>query len=204
MALLLLTAMSCGSGDRECKADDQCKSTGLCTYDVNKDRCVAANDKDCTYRSFACRDSGHCVASSGKCVATSNAHCQQSSACTTEGRCVQMGGTCVPQGTKVATFGDICSKPADCIPNLLCITVGNRTRGHCSKTCTTAICPGAPAGSMALCILTSSTDKNTNYCAFVCQYKDSGGTIRKATCPSYQSCSVSEDPPGSGQRVCVP
>ena len=202
--LVFLGPVSCGSADDTCKAYGKCKQTGECTWDESKGKCVAADDEDCTYRSLVCKHRGHCVAKGGTCIATTNNHCKNSTACAVELKCFAMGKTCVPKGTKPAVFGSLCTSGQNCYPDLQCVTIGDRTRGHCSKTCTSGICSGAPQGSMALCLLTSSTDKSIKYCAFVCQYKDSSGTLRKTKCPSYQTCSSTENPPGSGQRICMP
>jgi len=182
-----------------------CKTTGACNYNALKSECQALSDEDCDYRSLACKNLGHCKARDGVCKATHVDQCKESKACKEESKCVLMGGTCVVAGTKPATLGDLCTTKDECFPNMLCVTIDGRTRGHCSKKCTgSGECSGAPSGTKAFCVLTDSKDASIKYCAFMCAYKDSSGSVLTAACPSYQSCSTQESPAGSGQKLCVP
>jgi hypothetical protein len=62
-----------------------------------------------------------------------------------------------------------------------------------------ASCPGAPPGTAAFCIVTNATSSGEGGCGFVCAAH--GMTY---ACPAGLTCQTDEDPPGSGQRLCLP
>lgn len=102
-------------------------------------------------------------------------------------------------------FGDPC--PLDqsiaCDDGLFCLAGPNGgTLGFCSKTCpptSSGACDGPPAGTAAYCVVTDANSKGDKGCAFVC-------TAGSSTfpCPGALKCSSAEDPPGSGQKLCLP
>jgi len=201
---LLAAGSSCG-GNTDCTANDMCKNTGLCTLSVNTGECIAANDKDCTYRSHACRNNGLCVAKGHKCIAATDDNCKQSNACKTLYLCKARKGVCVDPSTIRGEYGDLCLSPKDCTSPLTCINIGEGPKQHhCSKFCSSATCSGERPGNKALCLLPSTLNASVKVCIFVCQWKENSGQIKKATCPSTQTCSSSEEPSGSGIRRCVP
>lgn len=194
--------VGCSAPDGPCANTTGCRQYGLCSG-PDKSNCYAADDGDCNHRSFACQNLGRCVSRDGVCIAKTAAHCEGSTECKDIGKCVLGSGECVAKGTSSAKFGDQCSKPSDCPPVLLCISREGRTRGFCSKKCSTD-CPGAPGGAVASCVYTSTTDSSVKYCGFLCKYKDKSGQARTAKCPGYMKCSAAENPTGSGQHDCAP
>jgi hypothetical protein len=78
---------------------------------------------------------------------------------------------------------------------------GGKT-GFCTKTCpkgSSAICPGAPEGSTAYCVVTDVNAARDKGCAFLCEV---GG--QTYACPHQLKCATTQEPPGSGQRLCLP
>ncbi len=72
------------SAVRSCKT--HCKLSGLCAWDAERDRCVAASDEDCA-RSDSCKNGGLCAREGVACVGTSEAHCRASEGCRRDGAC---------------------------------------------------------------------------------------------------------------------
>ena len=99
-------------------------------------------------------------------------------------------------------FGDPCLLADDaCGDGLLCISPG-ATVGFCSKNCATlgTACPDAPQGTAAYCIVGGEgTPNGEPGCAFLCAAQ--GQTF---SCPGETVCEAADDPPGSGQRLCLP
>jgi hypothetical protein len=77
--------------------------------------------------------------------------------------------------------------------------------GFCTKECTNKLqqCPGTVAGTYAACILPEPAPGTKSFCGFICQAKDSTGKLTSFPCPSELKCG-DENPPGSGQKVCMP
>jgi hypothetical protein len=103
-----------------------------------------------------------------------------------------------------AAFGFPCTvgDDATCEDGLFCLEGPTGTAGFCSKTCpstSSAACKGAPPGMAAYCVVTGVDEQNDNGCAFVCLLK--GKTY---PCPGSTTCETEDDPPGSGQRMCIP
>lgn len=102
-------------------------------------------------------------------------------------------------------FGDGCDLAApQCKTGFTCIGVqgGTEGKGFCTKGCTNAgaLCDGAPAGTLAACVLGPAPgQQGSNSCAFLCEV---GG--KQHTCPSTLTCSQTEQPPSSGQKPCLP
>jgi hypothetical protein len=103
------------------------------------------------------------------------------------------------------SFGQPCQvdQPTSCQSGLFCLQGPNGgNNGFCSKTCppnSGAACPGAPAGTAAYCVVTDVDLQGDKGCAFVC--KEGTETY---TCPGTLTCQTTEDPPGSGQYLCLP
>jgi hypothetical protein len=102
-------------------------------------------------------------------------------------------------------FGQPCAvgQPGECAEGLFCLQgpSGGRT-GFCSRTCprtSSAACAGAPPGTAAYCLVTNVNAAGDKGCAFVCLV---GGMTR--ACPGELRCAAAEEPPGSGQRLCLP
>ena len=98
-------------------------------------------------------------------------------------------------------FGTKCNTSAPCTAAFQCTTVGaTATDGFCTKKCYTSgsQCTGMLGGTMAYCLLSNSA-KTEYYCAFLCKL----GT-QSWPCPSGLKCDPAENPPGSGQFVCLP
>ncbi len=98
-------------------------------------------------------------------------------------------------------FGTKCNAKAPCSSAFQCTTVGaTATDGFCTKKCynSGSKCTGMLGGTMAYCLLSNSA-KTEYYCAFLCKI----GT-QTWPCPSGLKCDPVENPPGSGQFVCLP
>ena len=102
-----------------------------------------------------------------------------------------------------AQFGAPCTPGSGiCRPGLFCLAGPGGERGFCSMTCpstSSGVCPGTPDGTVAYCIVTNVNAMGEKGCAFLCEA--SGATY---PCPGTQICQTSEEPPGSGQRLCLP
>ncbi len=60
-------------------------------------------------------------------------------------------------------------------------------------------CPDTPEGSAAYCLVTDVNLAGDKACAFLCTV---GG--KSYVCPGELRCATDDDPPGSGQRLCLP
>ncbi|HEX7601450.1 MAG TPA: hypothetical protein VF316_07595 [Polyangiaceae bacterium] len=106
---------------------------------------------------------------------------------------------------KRAGYGEPCTVGDDttCVDGFLCLQgpSGGKT-GFCTKTCpstSSAACPGTPAGTSAYCVVTDVDAQGDKGCAFVC--REGAQTY---ACPGALQCETAEDPPGSGQYLCLP
>jgi hypothetical protein len=108
-------------------------------------------------------------------------------------------------GAAPGNWGEPCTvgNDATCMSGLFCLQgPAGGTVGFCTKTCpatSSAVCPGTPAGMAAYCVVTTVDAQGDKGCAFVCL--EPGHTW---TCPGALKCETSDDPPGSGQRLCIP
>jgi hypothetical protein len=103
-----------------------------------------------------------------------------------------------------AAYGFPCTVGDDstCQDGLFCLEGPTGSTGFCSKIClktSNAACPGSPAGTAAFCVITDVDTKGDKACAFACLV---GGKAFK--CPGALTCETADDPPGSGQRMCIP
>jgi hypothetical protein len=109
--------------------------------------------------------------------------------------------------TPTAGFGSSCSQTKPCADTtMMCAVVQQgATNGFCTKECANqgGECTGAPTGTHAFCILSDQT-KTKFYCAFLCSAKDQSGQVATWPCPTDLKCDTAENPPGSGQKACVP
>jgi hypothetical protein len=102
-------------------------------------------------------------------------------------------------------FGDPCmlDEAAPCADGSFCLAgPSGGSVGFCTHTCprgTSGACPGAPEGTTAYCVVTDVNAAGDKGCAFLCEV---GGTTY--TCPGELTCSPTQEPPGSGQRLCLP
>ena len=109
------------------------------------------------------------------------------------------------KGGKEAGFGEACTvgDDATCAAGLLCLEgPSSGAVGFCTKTCpktSSAACPGAPTGTAAYCLVTDANTNGDKGCAFVCRQ----GT-KTYSCPGDLKCQTTEEPPGSGQYLCLP
>lgn len=100
------------------------------------------------------------------------------------------------------TFGLPCDPDGNCAAGLFCLA-GPNGGSFCSKTCpanSSGPCPGAPPGTAAYCVVTGVDPQNDKGCAFACK-EPNGGMFQ---CPGQLQCETTDDPPGSGQRLCIP
>jgi hypothetical protein len=90
-----------------------------------------------------------------------------------------------------------------CDNGLFCLQGPNGgSVGFCTETClgtSSAACPGTPQGMAAFCVVTGVDPAGDKACAFACA--ESGATY---SCPANLTCETSDDPPGSGQMLCLP
>lgn len=110
-----------------------------------------------------------------------------------------------PDAGSATPFGGPCrvSPDAGCEAGLLCLEgPGGGGRGFCTKTCpasSSGACAGTPVGAAAYCVVTNVNTAGDKGCAFFC-------ALGSATyvCPGTLICQPQEDPPGSGQKLCLP
>jgi hypothetical protein len=97
------------------------------------------------------------------------------------------------------TVGD----DASCAQGLFCLQGPNGgSIGFCTATCpntSSTRCPGTPPGTAAYCVVTDVDSKGDKGCDFACR---EGST--SYPCPGVLKRETSEDPPGSGQYLCLP
>jgi hypothetical protein len=103
-----------------------------------------------------------------------------------------------------AGYGEPCElADAGCADGLFCLEgPSGGSVGFCTKTCpstSSAACPGAPAGTAAYCVVTDVDPQGDKGCAFLCRVGS-----QTYTCPGALKCQTTEDPPGSGQYLCLP
>ncbi len=109
----------------------------------------------------------------------------------------------LPDSGVVPGFGDPCTigGVTPCPGDLICLSpIGND--GFCSANCPVQgrRCQGTPPGTYAACVIgEAGTPNGMKACAFLCEL--SGMTF---TCPGTLTCEALEDPPGSGQHLCLP
>ena len=102
-------------------------------------------------------------------------------------------------------YGDPCdvANASACADGFLCLqgpSGGNI--GFCTKTCpstSSTACPGTPSGTAAYCVVTDVDSQGDKGCAFVCRVAS-----QTYTCPGALKCQTTDDPPGSGQYLCLP
>lgn len=111
-----------------------------------------------------------------------------------------------PEGDgPVTMFGQPCTVGADaaCGEGLFCLRgPSGGTTGFCTKTCpktSSSACTDVPEGTAAYCLVTDVNAKREKGCAFVCHV---GG--KTYPCPGELECQDTEEPAGSGQRLCLP
>lgn len=102
-----------------------------------------------------------------------------------------------------AGFGAPCTMDGvvPCNDGLLCLAPAGNV-GFCSQNCSTLgrPCAGAPPGTYAYCAVgPAGTPNGKPGCAFLCT-----GGGHTFTCPGETTCATDDDPPGSGQRLCMP
>lgn len=106
--------------------------------------------------------------------------------------------------TASGTFGSSCAAGSICSASFSCVFLGaGATKGYCTKTCASMQkpCTGGPSGTQPYCILKDQNNKY--YCVFLCKW-GTGSAAVTAPCPKDLTCSTSENPPKSGQYVCMP
>jgi hypothetical protein len=104
-----------------------------------------------------------------------------------------------------AAYGEPCAvgDDATCVAGLFCLQgPSGGTVGFCTKTCpatSSAVCAGTPPGTAAFCVVTGVDPQGDKGCAFVCRELST-----TYTCPGALKCQSTDDPPGSGQYLCLP
>jgi hypothetical protein len=102
-------------------------------------------------------------------------------------------------------WGDPCTVGNDttCGTGLFCLQGPNGgSVGFCTETCpstSSGPCSGTPAGMAAFCVVTDVDTQGDKGCAFACRIGS-----QTWTCPGALTCETMDDPPDSGQRLCVP
>lgn len=107
-----------------------------------------------------------------------------------------------PDLTPANVFGGPCDANGNCPDGFICLP-GPTSGSFCSKSCpanSSAMCAGAPSGTAAYCVVTNADPQGDKGCAFVCA--EPGG--KHYACPGQLVCETTDDPPGSGQRLCLP
>lgn len=101
-------------------------------------------------------------------------------------------------------FGSGCTAAAGCSASLVCVLFGTgATKGYCTKTCSAMRkpCSGGASGEAPYCLFKDSSGKY--YCVFICKW-GTGSSVQTASCPKDLTCSTSQNPPKSGQYICMP
>ncbi len=171
-----------------------------CTESTCSQACVASGSEE-GKSEMAAFDACLQAAFAGACLAQcANPQATECQACA-EVACKAEIDTCLRSGAATAGFGEACDLTSPgCSDGLACIDVANSSagKGLCTKKCPTlgGPCDGAPVGTEAGCILSSN---GTHFCAFLCTIPD-----HTFPCPASTTCATADDPPGSGQRICLP
>ncbi len=100
-----------------------------------------------------------------------------------------------------AAFGGLCDASDNCPDGLRCLA-GPKGGSFCTKTCPatqSGACSGTPTGTAAYCVVTDATPNGDKGCAFLC-----GAAGKSYACPGLLKCEATDDPPGTGQRSCLP
>lgn len=158
---------TCDPGENPTSCPQDCGS-GPCTNDTTK-----CDGKD---KIKVCENQAWKTYSCSKIC--SDVGCQSSPGCAysaESGRDVCSCDACAP-------FGGLCGDQQLCDPGLFCGVFGTASVGFCTKYCTSlgTICPGAPAGSTAECVLELS---GKYVCGFLCN---------PGNCPSGMTCDYTE------------
>lgn len=107
--------------------------------------------------------------------------------------------------SSTSLFGQPCTVGADaaCGEGLFCLQGPSGGKvGFCTRKCpktSSQECSDAPAGTAAYCVVTDVDKDGNKGCAFVCAQGASA-----FACPGKLRCQTTEEPPGSGQRLCLP
>jgi hypothetical protein len=110
-----------------------------------------------------------------------------------------------PDANKRAGYGEPCTvgDDATCADGFLCLQGPSGGKvGFCTKTCpstSSAVCPGTPDGTVAYCVVTDVDTQGDKGCAFLCR-----AGSKTYPCPGALTCETADDPPGSGQYLCLP
>lgn len=107
----------------------------------------------------------------------------------------------LPDLATAAAFGDPCRPDDSCAEGLVCLP-GPAGGSFCTRTCPAGQskrCPETPEGTAAYCLVTDVNPAGDKACAFLCAV---GG--KSYECPGELLCAAEDDPPGSGQRLCLP
>jgi hypothetical protein len=118
--VLLLSAMGgCGEDGTDpvvCTGTAGCMEQGRCTPEG--ERCVAATDADCQERSEVCSRFGRCTPQGeAGCVATTDAGCQASLWCGIYGGCHAREGRCLALGDEDCEASSGCKQYGWCTVN---------------------------------------------------------------------------------------
>lgn len=104
-----------------------------------------------------------------------------------------------------SSFGQPCAVGHDttCGDGFFCLVgPSGGSTGFCTRTCPKAssgACTETPSGTSAYCVVTDVDPQGDKGCAFVCKAKGLA-----FPCPGALHCESTEDPPGSGQYLCLP
>jgi hypothetical protein len=114
------------------------------------------------------------------------------------------GGTSDGAAEKGA-WGEPCTvgNDATCATGLFCLQgPSGGSVGFCTKTCpatSSTQCSGTPQGTAAFCVVTDVDNQGDKGCAFACRIG-----AQTWPCPGELKCETADDPPDSGQRLCLP
>ena len=99
----------------ECKKDEPCRTSGLCTGScaIEPCRCVAATNADCA-QTPACGSTGQCSAREGKCVIGSTEDCRHSTMCKSLGLCTEKAGSCAIGSADDCKRSELCTVQRKC------------------------------------------------------------------------------------------
>ncbi len=173
-----------------------CTSEGACIWAcVAQGTAQAQKDFNGLFVCTQAAVKGSCKTSCGNPKDSQCSNCLMGACATESAAC---GGDVPETG-----FGDRCSATSPCKnPKMTCLPIawgGGTAKSFCTMSCTNpgGLCPNAPVGTMAGCILT--TDNAEYFCGFLCKLD-----TQTWNCPATLTCATAPNPPESEQFYCTP
>ncbi len=129
-----------------------CIMGGLCNWDAEQSRCVAASDEACA-ASNVCKTSGHCEKVQDSCSNTRAGHCSSSQRCASDGLCTFVG-----PGRPCRARGDDCRASDGCRRKGRCSAI----RGRCQVADDADCASSTMCATFGLCSAAPSRDSHAS------------------------------------------